>query len=269
MERIDYETHEFKNKQLPFTLQRVHMHTNNQAKNIYINWHSNIEIYYCIDGEGQILSGAKLINVKKGNIVVINSNLFHDIITHSSIECYFLIIDNEFCRSHGINPEEILFEDFIDDETTKAAFLAINDAYKSNEDLQIPEVHYAVLGLMLNLYKYHTKSIHAVISVDNNAERIKDIITYIKLHFTEKLSLDKIAQENNISKSYLVHEFKRYTGKTVVEYINDLRCLNAQSLIKNGISVSTAGLSSGFDNLSYFSRTYKKYMSSLPSKEKH
>ena len=128
-------------------------------------------------------------------------------------------------------------------------------------------------SLLMSMRPKQARTIAIANAIDANA--LQSVLIAKQMGFATailcgpKTKIQKIAQENNISKSYLVHEFKRYTGKTVVEYINDLRCLNAQSLIKNGISVSTAGLSSGFDNLSYFSRTYKKYMSSLPSKEKH
>ena len=60
-------------------------------------------------------------------------------------------------------------------------------------------------------------------------------------------------------------DFKKYTGNTVFEYINISRCKTAATLIASGMSVSAAANECGFENLSYFSRTYKKYMGKLPS----
>jgi AraC-like DNA-binding protein len=40
------------------------------------------------------------------------------------------------------------------------------------------------------------------------------------------------------------------------------------ALLKKGTSVSEAAENCGFQNLSYFSRTYKKYIGELPGKHK-
>ena len=55
---------------------------------------------------------------------------------------------------------------------------------------------------------------------------------------------------------------------TVIEYVNILRCKEAKRLISEGQSVSEAAIASGFNNLSYFTRTYKKYVGELPSSNK-
>ena len=44
-----------------------------------------------------------------------------------------------------------------------------------------------------------------------------------------------------------------------------LKVVEAKRLIESGMSVSAAALSCGFENMSYFSRTYKKYTGTLPS----
>lgn len=233
-----------------------------------VNWHSNIEVLHFVEGEGEVLYDSKLIQVKKGDIVVINSNVFHEIITPDYLECYILIIDCNFCNTVGISAEDIMFEEHIQSPSANAAFCETVKVFQNRENVPMPEIHYAVMGLLLHLYKNHLKSTDHTVENVSKVERIKEIVTYIKMHFTEKLTLDDIAEDNNISKSYLVHEFKRFTGQTIIDYINTLRCINAQSLIRNGINVSSAALSSGFDNLSYFSRVYKKHISKLPSQEK-
>ena len=88
---------------------------------------------------------------------------------------------------------------------------------------------------------------------------------YIQKNFADKLTLDSLAENVNVCKNHLAREFKKYTRITIVEYINSLRCKNAQMCILNGESIATAAVVSGFDNLSYFSRTYKKHIGFLPS----
>ena len=101
---------------------------------------------------------------------------------------------------------------------------------------------------------------------DSSNEHVKTALIYLRQHLQEPLSLDKLAEAVGISKFHLSHLFKLYTGKTVIQTMNLLRCTEAQRMIEDGISVSAAAFSSGFENLSYFTRTFKKYMGTLPSK---
>ena len=266
--QFEYETHSKIEGVLPFVCALLSIRAGKTPQNVYVNWHENIEIIYCVDGEGEVLCGTDFLPIKKGSIVVVNSNLFHDIITRTKVDFYYLIVDNSFCRANGFDTTRIRFEELIDSEALQNAFNEVIEAYEADSVFKVAEVRYAVAGLMLELCKNHLSNTDSS-SNDDGAKRIMYIIEYLKLHFTEKLTLEDIARQNGISRSYLVHEFKRYTKKTVVSYINILRCINARSLIQNGVSISEAAQASGFDNLSYFTRTYKKYMLVCPSEEKN
>ena len=52
----------------------------------------------------------------------------------------------------------------------------------------------------------------------------------------------------------------------VFEYVNAVRCRNANTFILSGLSISEAAYRCGFENMSYFSKTFKKYVGKLPSK---
>ena len=88
---------------------------------------------------------------------------------------------------------------------------------------------------------------------------------YIRSNFTKKLSLDNIAIYVGISKYHLCREFKTLTGNTIIEFINTLRCTEAKRLIEKGMRVSEAAYTCGFDNLSYFSRTFQHIIGHEPS----
>ena len=266
MKPIDFETHIVEEQKQPFIRYLLSMRPGNPPKLLNANWHSNIEILYCVNGSGEVLYNTQLVELHEGDIIVINSNIFHDILRNSTCDFYVLIIDDAFCYENAIDPEKIVFEECIRDPIATESIEAINAIYDNTDNtLKIPELRHAILGLLIYLCKHHVKSETFATA---NSSKIEKIITYLKSHFTEKLTLDQIAEDNHVSKSYLVHEFKRYTGQTILEYIHTLRCINAQSLIRNGMNVSTAAISSGFENLSYFSRTYKKIMTTLPSQEK-
>lgn len=62
--------------------------------------------------------------------------------------------------------------------------------------------------------------------------------------------------------------FKEYTGKSPIDYRNDLRLLNAKNKLMSGeYNVSEAAEACGFSNLSFFIRLYKKKYGYTPKKE--
>ena len=76
---------------------------------------------------------------------------------------------------------------------------------------------------------------------------------------------ERMARAMGMSKFYLCREFKRATGQTVIEYVNSYRIQKAAQLISGGYTVSEAARACGFENMSFFTKTFKKYLGCLPS----
>ena len=98
--------------------------------------------------------------------------------------------------------------------------------------------------------------------------RAKEVITFLKKNFDKPLTLDEIAKEMNINKYQLARDFKQSTNVSIFDFLNSHRCNEAKKLLKSGYTVSEAASACGFENLSYFSRTYKKYIGVLPNETK-
>ena len=89
---------------------------------------------------------------------------------------------------------------------------------------------------------------------------------YIQAHFTANLTMETVADEVGLSVYYFAREFKKGTGVTFVSYINHLRCESAKKMLQSGsYTVAEACTENGFENLSYFSKTFKKFFGKSPS----
>ena len=84
------------------------------------------------------------------------------------------------------------------------------------------------------------------------------LMAYINEHYAQPLTLEEIADAFFISKSYLSHEFVRYTNTSVYEYIQFRRICGAKLLIASGVSLTDAAFQSGFHSYSSFLRTFRK-----------
>lgn len=98
--------------------------------------------------------------------------------------------------------------------------------------------------------------------------RIRKILDYINSHLTEDMTVDTIAEACFISRYHLMHQFKRQTGYTLINYITEKRLLFARDSLKSGHSVTEVCYQSGFKNYSTFSRAYKKQFHHSPSDTK-
>ncbi len=95
---------------------------------------------------------------------------------------------------------------------------------------------------------------------------VREVIPYIHEHFTEKITLDTLADLAHISVSYLSRRFKQYTGMTVVSYINHLRIEAAKQLLAStDSSASEIAWQVGFESPKYFHRIFKAETGESPS----
>ncbi len=267
MDNNIFEQHIVNNKMLPFIfhLDRVDGGFSSSS----LNWHANIEILYCISGEGAVFCGPRRCEFTPGTVVIANSYVIHNIVSETGVRYYCLIPDRDFCRENGVPTESLHFSEIITDREITDKYLAIINAFATNAKCpsRTAEVRCAVLGLLAALYKNHAVSQEEVnVPDDYNAERIKNAVRYIRQNYMEKITLDGLAEHCGVSKYHLARQFKKYAGQTIFEHINSVRCKEAKKLIDGGSSVYAAAVTCGFENMSYFSRTYKKYIGTLPSK---
>ncbi len=257
-----YEPHIFPDPLLPFIF---HKDTVRRGERYcFPNWHNNTEILHVTMGRGSVCLDTVEHSVTEGDIVVINSNVLHS--TYGTTDRFVydcLIVDHGFCKACGIDTERLLFEAVIRDEVLSEGLNAVRNSYDSPSPCRAARIRRAVLDVLIRLREVHTaQAEHA----ENGLERVKAAMLYMRQNLEKPLSLDGIAAEVGISKYYFSREFKRVTGQTPVEYLNKARCREAGQMIRDGSSVSEAALRCGFENLSYFTRTYKKYIGELPSR---
>lgn len=257
----NYETHTMPNPLLPFI---YHRRFEVQSRDKIPNWHENIEFLLAIEGEGYVRCGTECVPFSAGDLFVIGADTLHGIGTESRLVYRCLIVDNSFFVANGIPIRSLQFQSVIRDGELFALFDAIAQAYAeldSGDFRTVLSVRASILRLLLALCRgYITLS-----PPQPTNEHIKKAIIYIRKHLSEPITLDDLARHVGTSKFHLARQFKAFTGKTVVQTVNLMRCAEAQRLLEQGMRVGEAAAACGFDNLSYFSRTFKALTGKLPS----
>ena len=98
-------------------------------------------------------------------------------------------------------------------------------------------------------------------------EKLKTILKYVEEHYTDHITIEDMAALTFYSKSHFMKFFKAHMGSGFIEYLNDYRLTMAERLLRSSdLSVLEVAEQSGFDNLSYFNRIFKRKYGSSPGK---
>lgn len=94
---------------------------------------------------------------------------------------------------------------------------------------------------------------------------IEKALVWIRTHYREPISLDRVVREAHYSKSHFLRLFRSATGMHLTEYVNTIRveksCL---ALIHSAKSVTRIATENGFGTVQYFSRVFRRCMQCTP-----
>lgn len=267
---VSYEKFKFNDPGFPATF-----HSDKMVKDItdgfYLHWHEHLEILCLTGGKAAVVIDNNRYEVGKGETVIINSGALHSMPQkEKSCGYHCLILDKQFCQSFFFDIDERIFFPVVSDERVYNIMLRI----ASEMDNKLPHYKSQVQALAVELLTLLSREF--VSASDETMSRrgsqqqklVREAVSYISSHFFSELTVDEIAKKVGLSRYYFCRIFKEMTGQTAFDYINLLRCNNAQKLLRSGrYNISESAYASGFNNLSYFTRTYKKIVGKLPSQE--
>lgn len=90
------------------------------------------------------------------------------------------------------------------------------------------------------------------------------LLDYVHQHLDERITLETLAAQFYLSKRFVSQIFHKVVGMSLGEYVVRCRIMRATILLSNGLRVEEVCEQTGFQNLSHFSRTFKKYIGISP-----
>ena len=227
------------------------------------NWHDELEIELCTEGEGEVLLDGKSYPFSAGDVIIVNSGVLHHTGSSARVVYTCLIPRLDLCRTVGLDPTRLCFEPLVRDGELAKLITSLAQAEADGSTLLFRcEL---LLRILLHVQRKYTLPDEKRVETRPHMQSVREAIALIRRDFSKKITLDAIAKSVYIDKYTLCREFKRATGQTVIEYVNSYRIQNAAQLISGGYTVSEAARACGFENMSFFTRTFKKYMGCLPS----
>ncbi len=94
---------------------------------------------------------------------------------------------------------------------------------------------------------------------------LKHICEFIERHYAKPLSLTQISQLCSMSPTSFAVKFKQFTGRTFIEYRNEIRIRAASDhLTQTGDKIMAISQEVGFDDLSFFNKIFKQHTGMSP-----
>lgn len=161
------------------------------------------------------------------------------------------IMNQEFSMPYVIKPNHPAYV------SLRKIFNQINTTYDESiigYELALKSFFLQTIFLLLQ----YSKKV-AVSETEKVSDKIKNVLDYIELHYSETITVSQLAKLCYFSDYHFMRFFKKHMNMTCVEYINNLRLEKAVELFEKGnSSIMEVSLSVGFHNLSYFHRAFKK-----------
>ena len=162
-----------------------------------------------------------------------------------AFEC-FLILYAEICRS--------LIE--LGLHFTDNSFAVVSNRVS----VEVKEV------LRQSLYAICDEAFSLVNNVQSSGFLVRKAIYYIQKNYNKKIALDSLAGEIHVSPVYLSSLFSKVTGKTIGEYIQNIRVEHAKSLMQDSaLSMQDIAERVGYSDSKYFAYIFKKVTGRTPA----
>ncbi|MCL9659621.1 AraC family transcriptional regulator [Paenibacillus hunanensis] len=246
------------------------------------HWHRHMEFLYVESGEAMIECNAKPIHVQAGDLIVLNSHDLHQGISLSSELVYYALIadlqslqspSQDAVETRFITPmtqNRLIFHSYIRGDTgLQRCMEDIIDEFRDRRighELAVKSLMYRLLALLVRGYVDDLSDWRHTENRMRNVERFTPILQHIEQHYAEEMTIEQLAELAGLSRFHFSRVFRELTGRTVTEYVNQVRINRAEYLLLNtGMTVSEVAMAAGYNDISYFSRTFKKYRDRAPS----
>ncbi len=126
-----------------------------------------------------------------------------------------------------------------------------------------------LLEMMIDFARSYTSELlfETKTSSTKASRKVFDLLNYFNSYYMEDISGDSIEELLGCNFDYLNRVFKQATGKTIFNYLNELRIVKAKKLLENGLhSISDVAEMTGFNDAYYFSKVFKKYAGTTPGR---
>lgn len=245
------------------------------------HWHIEYEIIRILEGSLHMTIDETDFTAEAGDLVFINSGALH---SGEPADCVYqcIVFDlnsflphNPRCRSYiqritshsAFVRRHFTAQDQPVQDIMKNVFQAMEERYDGYEMVVFGELyHFFGEVFAKRLYSQdapQTRRDHRKVT------QLKSVLDFMEANYASPLTLEQLSASVHMSPKYFCRFFYNMTHRTPIEYLNYQRIEHASyQLATSDISVTEVAYNCGFNDLSYFIKTYKRYKGVTPGKSR-
>lgn len=240
------------------------------------HWHEAMEILFCLNGSVRIHIEHEHLTLQRNQLIVLfkkssfyssDSKLYMFLCIHVDKKHFLFYCPN--LELYHIKCRPVSLDDSKSTQYIHLCQLAhdLTRTNVENKNTSAMRSDGTALLMLADLIRYF--SVYSLPGTTTGTGQSNDIlrkiISYVNEHYTEKLSLEEVANQVGFSREYFCRFFKQHMGITFLRYLNEVRISHAGRILMNtDKSISEVMQESGFTNQTIFNRLFKEIYGMTP-----
>lgn len=266
---------------IPFSLHHITIPAG-EKQVLYVHWHTELEFLMVHNGGALFIIEEETIELHENEAVFINSHQLHGARALNGLPCEFYAVVFHPSLLFG-DTQKVSFHHYVKPILTRSLSYPKHIIQESDPDQDmltllkeiaaishknIYEHELYVRGKLLELWHlfYHRCTPAQAPSREYKIDRLQPVLEYISSHYTEVITIEKLASLIPLSQGQFCRSFKETLGVSPITYLNKYRVMKScELLLTTGSKISEIAGLTGFDNVSYYNRTFLSMIGCTPS----
>ncbi|MGL2963609.1 AraC family transcriptional regulator [Flavobacterium sp. RSB2_4_14] len=242
------------------------------------HYHPEYELTLIVKGNGMRLVGDSYLPFQAGDLVLLGSGIPHtwesDANSHEAVSAVVIQFSEDFIANYMNSEAFYKIKKLL--QTSLRGLFFPNPLAKNIEQQMMSiatekgvKQIIALLNVLNDLtfenYEPLASAFYSPKNSKENETRINMVFNYIKQNAASTILLEEAAETVHLTTGAFCKFFKKMTGKTFSDYVNEIRIGNACTLIaQTDKTIAQIAIESGFENQTYFNRVFLKKKNCTP-----
>jgi AraC-like DNA-binding protein len=246
-----------------------------------VHYHPEFEINFILNGKGvKRVVGDNIEEIDDVELVLVGPNLYHGWelnkctnkdIHEITIQFHNDLFDSSLLSRRIMNPIRDMFNRSIHGILfSKKTAEELSSRLIKISKLDGMDYFLEIISILYDLANSRNQRLLSTYTVDHDTfddyDKMKIVYEYVQKNFAEKITLEEVSSVASMTSISFNRFIKKRTGKTFVNYVNDIRVgYAARWLVEKDLSISEVAFKCGFNNIANFNRNFKTIKNCTPS----
>ncbi len=263
---------------MDFPVEFHHVSPSHLQHNMELHWHVEFELIRVLEGNLLLTIDEQEQVVPKNSVIFIPAGALHSgIPTDDCVyECIVFDINMLMNKSEScckfikkiidleLKPRTIFFETYNDIHKIAWNLFDSLSSKLLGYELVVHGTLYQFFGAIISQGYFSNSPTHSSRDL-KRIMQLKQALEFIESSYSSTISLQEISESVQMSPKYFCRFFQEMTHRTPIDYLNNYRIERAcYLLLTTNQTITEIAYNTGFNDLSYFIKTFKKYKGTTP-----